>query len=287
MKKYFNTENNIANVAIFLSGSGTNAENLLKELKNSNDNWNPVAIVTDAPETSRAAELAEKFNVKLIALDIRKFYNERGEKRISILTKKGQEIREEWTNELRTLLKPLNIDFGVLAGFVPLSNITDDFPCLNVHPGDLTVLENGKRLLVGLHTVPVEIAIVAGLTEMRSSVIIAQAYTGKGGEMDSGPILGISQSVRIDLQGNSLDDLKTIANQRPEKRPVGGYKDKLEEVASFNQELLKVDGDWVVFPKVVAEFAKGNYTEENNQLYYKNEEIKTISFSPKTFEVIK
>ncbi len=287
MKKYFEKENGKANAAIFLSGSGTNAENLLNTLDDFNREWNPVAIVTDAPETSRAAELAEKFNVKLISLDIRKFYNERGEKRISILTKKGQEIREEWTNELRSLLKPLNVDFGILAGFVPLSNITDDFPCLNVHPGDLTVLKNNKRLLVGLHTIPIEIAILAGLTEMRSSVIIAQTYTGKGGEMDSGPILGISQAVQVDLKNSSLEELQEIAKQRPEKRPIGGFKDLLEEIASHNQELLKVDGDWVVFPQTVAEFAKGNYSEKDEKLYYNNNAIKTISFSKNSYEVIK
>ena len=122
--------------ALFMSGSGSNAERLLSELqKTSAPSWRPVAIVTDNPQGSRAAELAKSYSLPLIALDIREFYRMRGEQKISLATERGREIREEWTDELRRLLQPFRPDFGILAGFVPLCNITGDFPCLNVHPG--------------------------------------------------------------------------------------------------------------------------------------------------------
>ena len=68
-----------------------------------------------------------------------------------------------------------------------------------------------ERILVGLHTVPVERAILEGLDSMRSSVIVAQPYTGSGGEMDSGPILAISEPVPIDLCGTSREALAAAA----------------------------------------------------------------------------
>jgi len=274
------------NVAIFLSGSGTNADNLLSTLKNYGDLWTPSIIVTDAPKTSRAFEIAKKFNLKTIFLDIREFYKDRGEQRVSLKSENGRRIRDEWTNELRNLIKPFNIDFGLLAGFVPLSNITTDFPCLNVHPGDLTVEKNNSRLLVGLHTIPVELAIINEYDYMRSSVIIAQNYTGKGGEMDTGPILGVSKKIPIDLKGHKIESLIDIYNSRPSKRPKGGYADILEELAKKNQELLKIYGDWTVFPAVVAQFASGGYAENNNNLFFRNnknwEKIKTVEFAEQT-----
>ena len=257
-------------IAIFMSGSGSNAEKILDFYnKNKCTTWRPQVIVTDNPNASRAAEIAEKYTIPLVELDIRKFYRERGETRVSLFSEKGRGIREEWTEELRRLIAPFEIDFGILAGFVPLTNITNDFPCLNVHPGDLTVLENGRRVLVGLHTVPVEAAILRGIKTMRSSVIIAQPYTGAGGEMDSGPILGVSTPVEIDLLGFSFQQLQEINNNRPEKRPVGGFKDDLEAVAKHNQELLKVNGDWIVFPPVVDDFASGKFsTDSDDNLFY-------------------
>ncbi|MFA7230194.1 MAG: hypothetical protein WC071_02880 [Victivallaceae bacterium] len=270
--------------AIFMSGSGTNAENILEyRLTHCCETWYPAVIVTDAPESSRAGEIAARFDLPLVAFSIREFYRSHGEKTISLKTERGRQLREMWTNLLREKLAAYKIDFGVLAGFVLLSNITGDFPCLNVHPGDLTVEENGRRLLVGLHALPVETAIVRGLNSIRSSVIIAQPYTGRGGEKDSGPILGISSALPLDLCGSNAGELTEIYNSRPEKKPAGGYRDKLEEVAMFNQERLKCAGDWLVLPETVADFAAGRFGIDNDELYYLRAgdwiKVKTVEYT--------
>jgi len=269
-----------------MSGSGSNAEKLLESLHSGKfSSWDAAVLVTDNPEKSRTAELSEKFGLPYVELDLRAFYRERGETRISLATETGRAIREEWTEELRRYLKPFDIDFGILAGFVPLTNITNDFPCLNVHPGDLTVEKDGQRILVGLHTIPVEIAMLEGLDSLRSSVIVAQTYTGKGGEMDSGPILGLSEAVEIDPKGKTLDDFKSLSSSRPDKRPVGGFKDELEDIADHNQTLLKEQGDWIVFPPAVEDFAAGRFAfdEDENQLYYDIDgawkAIKTVEYT--------
>ncbi|MBN1864079.1 MAG: hypothetical protein JW808_04195 [Victivallales bacterium] len=276
------------NAALFVSGSGTNAERVLEhELRDSREtcSWNPALIVTDAPEKSRAREISERYGLPLVEHDIKRFYQDRGESRVSLAGERGRGIREEWTEELRHRLEPYRIDFGVLAGFVPLTNITGDFPCLNVHPGDLTVESDGKRELVGLHTLPVERAILAGHRVMRSSVIVAQPYTGSGGGMDTGPILGVSGEVDIELNGHNLGELIELASSRPGARPPGGYKDLLEELARHNQKRLKENGDWVVLPPVVRDFAMGRFalSQDGGLLYEAGGEwkaVQTVEYYP-------
>ena len=281
------------NCALFMSGSGTNIEKILEYTANITEKrWIPRVIVTDRPETSRASELAIKFNIPLLALDIKAFYRERGEERVSIMSERGREIREEWTNALREKLQPYDISFGILAGFIPLTNITSDFPCLNVHPGDLTVEdESGRRLLTGLHTIPIETAIINGFQTIRSSVIVAQPYTGSGGEMDTGPVLGISTAVEVDLRGSDLEELKICAGKRPVIRPAGGYKDKLEDIAKINLNRLKEQGDWIVFPQVIESFASGDFGyDENNSLMLKQsgewQRIKTVEYGVDSRRII-
>lgn len=247
--------------ALFLSGSGSNAEQILQRLRAEAGQapFEACALVTDAPETSRARELGRVYGLRVIENDIRAFYRGRGQTRVSIATAAGQQLREEWTDLLRTQLTECGVDFAVFAGFVPLTNLAGDLPCLNVHPGDLTYLKSGRRYLVGLHTVPIERAILEGLDYLRSSVILALPYSGQGDDMDNGPLLGVSAPVPIELQGTELAELEACVAARPDKRPKGGFQDRLEQLAELNQENLKKDGDWVVFPHVVFDFARGRF----------------------------
>jgi len=246
---------------IFLSGSGSNAEKILLRLRDVGEAapFEVVALFTDNPLRSRARELGKIFSVPVIENDIREFYRGHGVKSISIATERGRELRELWTDEVRGQLSSFAIDFAVFAGFVPLTNITNDFLCLNVHPGDLTYLRDGSRYLVGLHTVPIERAIFEDLSYMRSSVIVAEPYSGRGEDMDSGVILGVSQGVDIDLLGHDVEELRRCLELRATKRPRGGWDDVLATVARHNLNLLKKQGDWVVFPQVVFDFAAGRF----------------------------
>lgn len=251
-----------ARAALFLSGTGTNAEVLLQSRL---PHLEIVVLVTDAPATSRAPELAARFHLPLAALDIRRFYREQGLDSISLATAAGRRVRELWTRELSEQILPHRPDCGLLAGFVPLTNLTGRFPCLNVHPGDLTLEQGGRRLLAGLHWKPVELAIVSGQPTLRSSVILAQPYTGNGqAEMDSGPVLGVSEPVPVELLGHSLAELREIwTNRQP-----GAAEDLLRKVARHNLERLKTDGDHRVFPAAAEAFAAGRYAVEAEQLFF-------------------
>jgi folate-dependent phosphoribosylglycinamide formyltransferase PurN len=281
----FDKKDKSGRAAIFISGTGSNAECLLETReKTSGSKWTPAVIVTDFPEKSRASEIARRFGLPLAALSIKDFYLKHGEKSTTLLTESGRRIREMWTEELRKILLPYDISFGILAGFVSLSNITGDFPCLNVHPGDLTLEEDGRRVLAGLNAIPIENAILRGLTTLRSSVILAQPYTGAGGEMDSGTVLGISPLCNVDLMGTDVAELRRIASARPPQKPRGGFKDLLEAIALHNQERLKQQGDWIVFPPVVSDFVAGKFGYDfAGGLYYVNDgewtRIRTVEYS--------
>jgi folate-dependent phosphoribosylglycinamide formyltransferase PurN len=272
--------------ALFLSGSGSNAERLLAaaERAGAAAACRIVVLVTDAPATSRALELGQRFGVPVVANDIRAFYRAGGETRVNLATPLGRDLRQRWTDALRAALAEHRPDFGVLAGFVPLTNLTGDFPCLNVHPGDLTVLRDGARHLVGLHTVPIERALLAGLDHLRSSVILALPYTGRGEDMDNGPLLALSPPVPVELGGATLAELRDVAARRPAQRPSGGFGDALEAVARANQERLKQGGDWLVLPPAVAAFARGAYAHDGaGGLCFRAEdggwrEVETVEF---------
>jgi folate-dependent phosphoribosylglycinamide formyltransferase PurN len=259
-------------VAILLSGSGSNAERVLERVRaEAAAPCEVVVLVTDAPETSRARELGRRFELPVVEHDIRRFYADHGEARVSIATPRGRELRERWTDGLRSRLAPQRLDFAVFAGFVPLTNLTSDLLCLNVHPGDLTYRKAGRRYLVGLHTVPIERAISEGLGSLRSSVIQALPYSA-GEDMDNGPILGLSDAVPVDLQGAALEELAKLAQARPERRPKEGYGDRLELLAKVNQERLKVNGDWLILPPVVLDVAAGRFgTDAAGGLYFRPE----------------
>jgi folate-dependent phosphoribosylglycinamide formyltransferase PurN len=258
-------------VALFMSGGGSNAERVIARIRAAPASPCEVAVlVTDAPETSRARALGQRYDLPVIEHDIRRFYAEQGEVRVALASARGRELRERWTDGLRARLRPHAIDLAVFAGFVPLTNLAGDLPCLNVHPGDLLYLKDGSRYLVGLHTVPIERAILEGLDELRSSVIQALPYSA-GTDMDNGPILGLSGPVPVDLQGAALADLRQQFLARPERRPKEGYGDRLEHLARANQEALKEHGDWVVLPPVVEDVAEGRFGTDDaaNELWFR------------------
>jgi len=255
--------------AVFLSGSGSNAERLLLDPA-VRACAVPQLLVTDAPRRSRAAELGKLFQLPVVALDLRDFYRDHGLDTTSLATAEGQRVRELWTDELRARLRGYPIDFGVLAGFAALSNITRDFPCLNVHPGDLGVTDDaGRRVLVGLHTRPVESAILLGHAALRSSVILAESFSGQGDGMDNGILLGVSPEVRMNLAPERREELRKIQAARPPRRPAGGWHDELFRLARREQERLKRLGDHKVLPGVVRDFARRCFAVRNDTLLYR------------------
>lgn len=103
------------NIAIFASGSGTNAENIINSFKNSNE-VNVVLVLSNKPNAG-VIEKAHKNSVPVIVFDKNKF-------------------KEEYY--ISEILKLHNIDWIILAGFLWLmpESIIDNFTdrIINIHP---------------------------------------------------------------------------------------------------------------------------------------------------------
>ncbi|MBR7130803.1 MAG: DUF2062 domain-containing protein [Lentisphaeria bacterium] len=238
-----------------MSGAGSNAEVLLQSFAGG-DTAVCAVLFTDAPDSSRCIEIGKKYDVPVESLDIRKFYSERGEDDIRLNSEHRRHIRDLWSEEVWKKLQPYGCDFLVFAGFVPLTNLAGNIPCLNVHPGDLTVEAGNRRIYAGLHYEPVERAILDGRDALRSSVILVQNYSGNGRkDLDGGPVLGISEPVPVDLAGFTLEKLQEIKAART----PGCRDDQLRMVAGKNIDRLKEHGDHVVLPQTVKYFASGRY----------------------------
>lgn len=270
--------------ALFLSGQGSNAEAVLLDLARKPADYTVSVLVTDAPERSRAREIASLFGVPLLEHDLKKFYADHGAASTSLASPEGRRLRELWTEELRRKLAAYQVDFGILAGFMTLCNIAADLPCLNVHPGDLTVTDAaGRRILAGMHSGPVEeVLCSAELHAMRSSVIVVRPFSGDGADdMDTGFILGVSGAVPVDREGKTPAEWAQVRQSRIHGRRIA---DPLRALALKNIEVLKFRGDHVVFPAVLRRFAAGCYAHYAGQLYCKNsdgefQKVKTVCYA--------
>ena len=161
-----------ARVAVCLSGTGSNADVLLASAGSAGTSFKAVVLFTDAPESSRAVELGRKYNIPVESLDIRKFYAGHGEDDIRLNSDRRRQLRDQWSEKVWEILQKYRCDFAVFAGFMPLTNLAEKLPCLNVHPGDLTMEKDGQRIYAGLHYKPVERAILNG--EKRFDAISAR-----------------------------------------------------------------------------------------------------------------
>ena len=272
--------------AILMSGTGVNAGALLADLESRGGTapWQCVVMGTDAPLTSQTSRIAGRYGCPVVALDIREFYRKRGLDTISIATEAGRAARQEWTAEFWRLLAPYRPDFALLAGFMPLTDLPACLPCLNVHPGDLTVSDAaGVRLLAGLAYRPIEYVLCDDdMTELRSSVILPSPFfQASGATVDDGPVLGISPAVPVDRGGATAAGLRKIRDGRT---PGVVPQDELRRLAQSHLEKLKNQGDLAVFPAVAAAFAGGRYARLGERLFFRTadtwQEVRTVAFGP-------
>ncbi|MEZ4797054.1 MAG: phosphoribosylglycinamide formyltransferase [Flavobacteriaceae bacterium] len=117
-------------IVIFASGSGTNAENLIKFFQN-RDNASVIQVLTNNPH-AKVLDRCKKLNVSALSFNKIAFYD---------------------TNHVLNLLKSTKPDLIVLAGFLwklPI-NIIKEFPnkIINIHPALLP--KYGGKGMYGMH----------------------------------------------------------------------------------------------------------------------------------------
>ncbi len=100
-------------IAIFASGSGSNAENIALYFSN-NENLNIKCIYSNKSDAF-VLERAKKLNIPSMVFSRSEFYE---------------------SDKVLDHLKSLNVDLIVLAGFLWLipKNLTDNFSIINIHP---------------------------------------------------------------------------------------------------------------------------------------------------------
>lgn len=237
------------NVAVFMSGSGTNAVKLLEfqeglERKGERP-FKISAMVTDnRNEGNNAWRIADRFGIAdVFYSDFREF------RRAHISDPRDLSQREPYFKGIMSNLT--GIDCIALAGYEII--VTEpllaafDGRIINVHPADLSIREvSGRAIYVGNHAV--RDAILGGQREIRSSTHIVI------GGVDQGPVLLVSEPVEVVLPDNtSLEELR--------KKENSGLADA---VAGEHQGRLKQVGDWRIFPLTLEYMAKGRFARNDD-----------------------
>ncbi|NVM01133.1 MAG: formyl transferase [Candidatus Helarchaeota archaeon] len=245
-------------VAGFMSGSGTNIIKIIEnQIKYKEEGltslYEVVLLFSDRSDFKkcRISEISNKYNIPFEANDIREFYRKKGYK-----DRRNMEVRKEYDQITMGYLEKYEIDCVALCGYMSIVTnvIFDRFPTINVHPADLSILnDKGRRKYTGEHTV--RDAIYAGEKHVRSSTHLATA------EVDGGPLLVLSAPLAVNLPPNvTLDSLKKEETA-----------ELLNQIADSHQDKLKELGDWVIFPKTLELLAQGLIEKDDKDKIFINE----------------
>ena len=161
-------------------------------------------------------------------------------------------LRRAFDAENLRILREHGVRLAAAAGYdwVISAELCEALPIVNVHPGDLRVLdEQGRRRYVGLGWIPTAKAILHGDETVRSTTHLVTP------ELDGGPIARVSRPVPVDLPpGMSAQNILPAGTSLGEVirdlRSGGGrFEDSLIVThARMIQERLKEAGDWVELP---------------------------------------
>ncbi len=143
---------NKKNLAVFVSGSGTNFEAVQEFILNNNVNGK-IALLISSKLNTLALQKAEKYNIDSCVFQEKAFRN-----------------FDDYANEMYSKLKQYNIDYIILAGFlkkIPLKIIQAyKYHIINIHPALLPKF--GGKGMYGIHVH--EAVLKAGETETGPTV---------------------------------------------------------------------------------------------------------------------
>ncbi len=136
---------------------------------------------------------------------------------------------------------------------------------LNVHPGD-------ARKYAGLGWIPIAKAILAQEESVKSTVFFVDESD------DGGPVLIQSASLPLSRWDSELRDVRRFSDRR-DARTLKSFREAareegsdlyqaLQEISGGVQEVLKVEGDWKIYPFAVHELiGKGRVAVEGRTVY--------------------
>jgi len=223
-------------VAGFMSGSGTNLRRILERQRQlasgrGRSSFEVAAIFSDNA-ASAAPSIGKDFDLPVMVRDIAAWYRARGKPR------RDMGLRAQYDAETLRALDPYGVSAAALAGYMSIVSpvLIGKLLAVNVHPADLTVMQGARRKFTGDRAVAD--AIRAGERFLRSTTHIVEAG------VDEGRLLLVSRPVPV----------ATPAGRDPAS--------DLDEIARLNQETLKREGDWVVFPLSLQLIAEGRFSAD-------------------------
>ncbi|MBI2085427.1 MAG: formyl transferase [Candidatus Aenigmarchaeota archaeon] len=255
-------------VVELMSGSGTN---VVKTLEHQNalaaargkSPYEVVAIFTDN-KGSKAEQIAAKFSLPFECEDMEDFYREYGHP-----NKRDLSLRTQYFERVVRRLEQYKPDTIVLGGFMSIVTepLLSAWLGINVHPADLSIIENERRKYTGDKAVRDQI--LDGEPELRSSTHIVRH------DVDYGEVLMVSGSVPVDLEKAAMKladegllnidldprtfDLEFLRD--PKNRRVS------KMIADKHQDWLKEKGDWVILPQTVEWIADGRFAMGRKGIY--------------------
>lgn len=180
----------ILSLAIFLSGTGSNARKMVEtgllEEKSSKPLYLVVAIFSDK-KSSAAIKISRDYSIPVIVNDIDDFYRQKNK------PKRDLNTRMEYDQNTVSSLAPYNPHLIVYAGYMSIVTqpLINAYLGINLHPADLTREKEGKRLYTGAHAV--RDALLAWEKRLRSTTHLLTH------EVDAGPILFVSNPIDVQL----------------------------------------------------------------------------------------
>ncbi len=218
-------------VAIFMSGTGSNARRILEE----QEGYEVALLFTD--RACNAEKIAQEFHVKYYKNDIKQYYEQRNAKRNDLA------LRAEFDRETAAILEKEKIDVVALCGYnsIITEAIFTRWITINVHPADLSIVQDGKRILAGC----MGTKCIAKARELHHTSVRATTHIVEEG-VDEGGILMLSDNVPL----TERDD------------------ETLEE--------LKKKGDHAIYPETLKRLARGSFWLSEGTIIDSTEEKKII-----------
>lgn len=244
LKPIHDPKSGVLRVLGLMSGSGSNLRKIIEHQEQLREReggclFQMVAIFSDNA-ASKALEIGKEHDLPVIIHDIGSFYKKHRAPR-SDLT-----LREKFDQLTVEMLSVFKAEVAAFGGYMSLATrpLIRAFTGVNVHPADLSVLESGKRKWTGGHAVRDQVS--AGAKILRATTHLIEP------ECDMGRIFMISKPLAVAVP-EGLDP----------KDPA-----QLQKIADYNQDRLKENGDWVIFPRTIEEIARGNFQRDESGAFY-------------------
>jgi phosphoribosylglycinamide formyltransferase 1 len=274
-------------IVCFVSGSGTNYREIVK--RNPDHNY---LVFTNRPDCGGVA-IARENKHEVVELSHVPYLREVRKKYGAGKVPRNCQERVQYEQDISRLIENKlgrQPDLICLAGFDQWNTdwmIDRYYPrMLNVHPGDTTMD------YIGLHWIPSAMAILAGDKSLRSTLFIANKSKDKGPVLVQSRHLNITGTLsELELKGENglIKGLRTITTfaRHNHIKTYDSFKEQandklqktMEHICTKLQEMLKVKGDWEIYPFAVHDLiSQGRVAIDGSTVYIDGEKMPTCGY---------